>query len=131
MKSCSVTMPTSLSSRVTGRQASRSRRMIRPEAKSWLLRHREALTGAALCALGLWWMAGPGGLLQLPAVGLILGGSALLWTAVQWMRFRGVGEGQGVVQVTEGQVAYLAAGFTQTCGHLCRQGKQDSGIFLR
>lgn len=81
--------------------------MIRPEAKSWLLRHREALAGAALAVLGFWWLAGPGGLLRLPAVGLIAGGGALLWVGRQRSRFRAAGDGQGVVQVTEGQVAYL------------------------
>lgn len=81
--------------------------MIRPEAKSWLLRNREALAGAALTVLGLWWLAGPGGLLKLPAIGLMAGGAALSWVGLQRLRFRTAGDGQGVVQVTEGQVAYL------------------------
>jgi hypothetical protein len=81
--------------------------VIRPEAKSWLLRHREALVGAGLALLGLWWLFGPGGLLTLPAVALVVAGAALVWLGLQRSRFRGSGEGPGAVDVTEGQIAYF------------------------
>ncbi|MEM6888538.1 MAG: hypothetical protein AAF636_10420 [Pseudomonadota bacterium] len=81
--------------------------MIRPEAKAWLLRHREMLAGAALCVLGSWWLVGPGRLLTLPALGLLIAGAALLWVGRQRGRFRTSEAGAGVVQVTEGQITYM------------------------
>jgi hypothetical protein len=81
--------------------------VIRPEAKAWLTRHREALVGAGLALLGFWWLVGPGRLLTLPAVALVVAGAALVWLGVQRSRFRGSGEGPGAVDVTEGQIAYF------------------------
>ena len=52
--------------------------MIRPEAKAQIMRWREVLIGSAAVLLGLWWLAGPGGLLMLPAAVLIVGGGALI-----------------------------------------------------
>ena len=80
---------------------------FRPEAKAALWRWREVLLALGLGLMGGWWMAGPGGLLQIPAAALILGGAALGWIGVQRGRFRGRGEGAGAVQVDEGQVAYF------------------------
>ncbi|MEQ6248913.1 hypothetical protein ABMC89_08480 [Sulfitobacter sp. HNIBRBA3233] len=80
---------------------------FRPEAKAALWRWREVLVAGALVCLGLWWLLGPGGLLAVPAVALVGIGAALAWIGVQRARFRGNGEGAGVVSVDEGQVSYL------------------------
>lgn len=81
--------------------------MIRPEARAQLLRWREALVGGAIALLGLWWIIGPGRLLILPAVGLIVAGAALIWVGVQRARFRSAGQGPGAVRVDEGQITYF------------------------
>ncbi|MDW4500397.1 hypothetical protein R5H30_20580 [Sulfitobacter sp. D35] len=81
--------------------------VIRPEARAALLRWREALVGGALVLLGLWWLAGPGGIMVLPALGLLAAGLGLLWVGVQRGRFRGPSDGVGAVQVDEGRVYYL------------------------
>jgi hypothetical protein len=81
--------------------------MIRPEARALLLRHRETLAGLAALGLGFWWLFGPGRLLTFPALALLCAGAALVWVGLQRARFRTQGAGQGVVQVTEGQVVYL------------------------
>lgn len=81
--------------------------MIRPEAKAQMMRWREVLVGSAAVLLGLWWLAGPRGLLSLPAAVLILGGGALIWIGVQRARFRSAGAGPGAVQVDEGQITYF------------------------
>lgn len=80
---------------------------FRPEAKAALWRWREVLVAVGLAVLGLWWIAGPGGLLRVPAVALLVIGAALGWIGIQRGRFRGTGEGAGAVQVDEGQVAYF------------------------
>ena len=81
--------------------------MIRPEARAQIIKWREALIGAAALMLGLWWLAGPGRLLTLPALGLIIAGGALIWIGVQRARFRSAGHGPGAVSVDEGQITYL------------------------
>ncbi len=81
--------------------------MIRPEAKDQLMRWREALTGGALLLLGLWWLAGPGQLLTIPAIVMIIAGLALIRIGFQRARFRSAGAGPGSVRVDEGQVAYF------------------------
>lgn len=80
--------------------------MIRPDARAQLIRWREVLVGAAAFALGVWWLVGPGRLLTLPAIALILVGVALVWIGIQRARFRASGQGPGSVQVDEGQITY-------------------------
>jgi hypothetical protein len=80
---------------------------FRPEAKAALWRWREVLGAVALAVLGLWWIIGPGGLLALPGWALVVVGVALALVGVQRVRFRGAGDGQGAVQVDEGQIAYF------------------------
>ncbi|WP_299500775.1 hypothetical protein [uncultured Roseobacter sp.] len=81
--------------------------VIRPEAKAQLLRWREALAGACLAGLGAWWLLGPGRLLTLPAIGLLVAGLGLIWVGVQRARFRSSGDGPGSVRVDEGQITYF------------------------
>ncbi|WP_300059857.1 hypothetical protein [uncultured Roseobacter sp.] len=80
---------------------------LRPEAKAQLMRWREVLAGGAMMLLGLWWLIGPGRLLVLPAMALLLAGAALCWVGVQRARFRSAGQGPGAVSVDEGQITYF------------------------
>lgn len=81
--------------------------MIRPEAAATLARWREVLAGAGLAAAGLWLLAQPG--YVLPGLGLVLAGlgAGLAVVGLRRLWFRAAGEGPGVVQVVEGQVAYF------------------------
>ncbi|MDW3222824.1 MAG: hypothetical protein R8G34_08055 [Paracoccaceae bacterium] len=81
--------------------------MIRPEAKAQLMRWREVLVGSFMVFLGLWWLLGPGRLLILPAIGLLVVGAGVIWVGVQRTRFRSIGEGPGTVSVDEGQITYF------------------------
>jgi hypothetical protein len=80
---------------------------VRPEATAILTRWREALIGAVALLIGLWWIAGPGRLLTIPGVGLVVLGVALVWVGIQRGRFRGPGGGAGQVQIDEGQITYF------------------------
>ncbi|PWR04411.1 hypothetical protein DKT77_01665 [Meridianimarinicoccus roseus] len=80
---------------------------VRPEVIAAARRWREALAGAAVMAAALWlWREGLGVVhwLALPVAGC---GLALLVVGVQRGRFRGAGDGPGVVQVTEAQIGYF------------------------
>ncbi|WVX50370.1 hypothetical protein ROLI_034670 [Roseobacter fucihabitans] len=81
--------------------------MIRPEAKAQLMRWRETLAGSVMAALGLWWLLGPGRLLVLPGLALMIVGAGLVWVGVQRARFRSTGAGPGTVSVDEGQITYF------------------------
>lgn len=80
---------------------------VRPEVRAALWRWRETLVGGAVALLGLWWMAGPRGLLFWIGAVLLAAGAALALAGVQRARFRTGGGGPGVVQVVEGQLAYF------------------------
>ena len=79
----------------------------RPEAAAALTRWREALIGAGVAALGAWWAFGTGGLMTWIGGAVMLAGLALIAVGLQRGRFRLPGRGPGIVQVTEGQIAYL------------------------
>ena len=81
--------------------------MIRPEARATLWRWREALAGLGMAALGLWWIAGPGQLLGWVGWIVLAAGLALAVAGIQRGRFRGAGDGPGVVQVDEGAIHYF------------------------
>ena len=80
---------------------------IRPEARAAIWRWREVLTGAAVAALGLSWVLGPGGLLGWVGWLLIVAGLALVVVGVQRARFRAGSDGPGIVTVDEGQITYF------------------------
>lgn len=80
---------------------------VRPGASAALTRWREALTGAALLALGLWWGFGTIGLLPYIGYALMLIGGLLIVMGVQRARFRNPGRGPGIVRVTEDQITYF------------------------
>ncbi|MDU8913658.1 hypothetical protein [Aestuariicoccus sp. MJ-SS9] len=81
--------------------------MIRPEAARTLHRWREALAGAALVLLGLYWVFGVGGLLYWIGFAVACAGAALVVAGFQRARFRSGGGGPGVVTVVEGRIGYF------------------------
>lgn len=84
--------------------------MIRPEVAAGLYRWREAIAAAVLCALGIWvfslggWlMQGLGGLIAVFALSLLVMG-------IQRGRFAPQGQGPGIVEIDEGQIAWYGPG---------------------
>lgn len=80
---------------------------IRPEAKAGLARWREALAGAAVIALGLYWALSVGGFLGWIGWLLVPAGAGIAVIGVQRARFRIAGQGPGVVMVDEGEITYM------------------------
>ncbi|RBI71154.1 hypothetical protein DQW77_12870 [Roseovarius sp. TE539] len=80
---------------------------VRPEARQALWRWREVIWALVPLAVGGWWMAGAGGLLPWVGSVIFLAGVAFLVAGIQRGRFRIGKGGPGVVQVTEGQIAYF------------------------
>lgn len=80
---------------------------MRPEALAALQRWAEALAGAVLLMLALYWILGTRGLLPYVGAALAPLALAILWLGIQRGRFRGRTGGPGVVQIAEGQVAYF------------------------
>ena len=81
---------------------------IRPEVASGIHRWREALIGAALLALGLYWSvwSGPGPLSWIGLV-VMLVGVTLFVVGVQKGRSRLGGGGPGVVQIVERRIGFF------------------------
>jgi hypothetical protein len=80
---------------------------IRPAARQALHRWRETLLAALVAALGLFWSLTSIGLVQWFGWLVTLLGLAMLWSAIQRMRFVTRGAGPGVVQVVEGEIRYF------------------------
>ncbi|MCP5038533.1 MAG: hypothetical protein GY945_13150 [Rhodobacteraceae bacterium] len=81
---------------------------IRPAAQENLKRWREAIIGAAVALLGLYWLATSFGLLRWLSVAVAAIGLAFCWAGIQRARFRSGHGGLGVVQLDERQITYLA-----------------------
>ena len=83
--------------------------LIRPEITATLTRWREVLVGAAVAVLGLWGFTFGGLFFQ--GLGLLIAalGGAMGFVAFRRMQFHRDGDAPGVVEVTEGQITYLAA----------------------
>ena len=79
---------------------------IRPDAAAQIMRFRETLVGLAATALGLWWMITGTGAVILVGVVLTVAGPLLAWAGIQRARFRGPGQGPGMVRLLEGQLTY-------------------------
>ncbi len=81
---------------------------VRPEVRAAILRWREALVGAAILLLGLYWVLGvtPGLLVWIGYLALFLG-AALFFAGLQRGRARMGGGGPGVVQVVERRIGYF------------------------
>ena len=80
--------------------------MIRPRIAAAAKRWREALAGAGLVVLGLWWMASTGLLVWVGGAVAALG-AVVAFTGVQRARFEGGGQGPGIARVDEGRVLYM------------------------
>lgn len=80
---------------------------MRPEARASLWRWREALTGLALLAVGLWWTYASFGIVRVIGMILTLGAIILVIAGIQRARFRQTGKGPGIVQVAERRLAYF------------------------
>ncbi|MCR8547662.1 hypothetical protein M4578_07460 [Salipiger sp. P9] len=82
--------------------------MIRPEAQAALSQWREALFGAGVLALGLYWaFFTGGGLLHWIGYVVAIAGILLLIAGIQRGRFRVGSGGPGIVQVVEGRITYF------------------------
>lgn len=79
---------------------------LRPEAAATLMRFRETLAGLAATLLGVWWLTTGVGAVVLVGAVLAVAGPLLAWAGIQRARFRGAGEGPGMVRVVEGQLTY-------------------------
>ncbi|OWU85452.1 hypothetical protein ATO6_00405 [Oceanicola sp. 22II-s10i] len=80
---------------------------VRPEIAAGLFRWREALTGAAIGLIGLWWALSTHGLLHWLGWVIAAIGGGLVAAGLQRGRFRLGRDGPGVVRVDEGQIAYF------------------------
>lgn len=80
---------------------------IRTEALSTIHRWREALAGAAIAGIGLWWIFGTGGLLFWLGLVLLPTGLSLGGLGIQRARLRTSSVGPGIVQIDEGRVIYF------------------------
>lgn len=81
---------------------------VRPAARTVLMRWREALVGAGILLLGVYWSFGvTPGLLSWIGYLLVLLGAALLFAGLQKGRARIGGGGPGVVQVVERRIGYF------------------------
>lgn len=79
---------------------------VRPEAQALLARWREAIVGALITLLGLYWTSGTG-ILQWVGVVVAIGGAILTFTGLQRARFRTGAGGVGVVSVDESEISYF------------------------
>lgn len=80
---------------------------VRPELAAAARRWREALFGAGIVAVGLWWSFITYG--AVAWIGWLLAaiGGGLIAAGIQRGRFRQGRDGPGVVRVDEGQIAYF------------------------
>lgn len=81
--------------------------MIRPELRRWALRHSEVLGAAGVALAGLWLIWLGGWILQALGVAVALAGGAGIVIGLRRLRFRLPEDAPGVVEVLEGQIAYL------------------------
>jgi hypothetical protein len=81
--------------------------VVRAELKDWAARWHEALIGAGIGALGLYWALTSFGLLSWIGWGLVALSPVMIFAGIQRGRFRTGSGGPGVVRVDEGQVAYF------------------------
>ncbi len=65
------------------------------------------LVALAVAALGLWWGFSSGGIVKVAGWLLVALAAALLWSALQRLRFAAVSEAPGVVEIVEGQIGYF------------------------
>lgn len=83
---------------------------IRPEIATVLHRWREVIGAGALVGLGLWVAARGGPFYAVLGTTLGLAGAGLALMAWRRLRFARQGNGPGVVEVDEGQIAWFGPG---------------------
>lgn len=82
--------------------------MIRPAAKAALSRWAEALIGAAITALGMYWaFFTGGGLLHWVGYAVAALGLVIAFAGLQRARFRSPRNGPGVVMINEQRISYF------------------------
>ncbi len=79
---------------------------IRPEVRAFLTRWQGVLAGAGLGGVGLWAILSLGGAAAILGAGLVLAGVVIGWPAWQRARIPAEGDGPGLVELTEAQLAY-------------------------
>lgn len=84
--------------------------MIRPEAAAALTRWSEAIVSVAVTAFGIWLIVLGGWLLWALGAVVVLTGLGLLRGALQRLRLVPAGDGPGLVEIDEGQVAWYGPG---------------------
>ncbi|MGH1412878.1 MAG: hypothetical protein ACRBB0_05265 [Pelagimonas sp.] len=83
--------------------------LIRPEAARELSRWSEALIGALVCAIGLYWaLFTGGGILHWIGYFIAVLGAFLCATGMRRARFSHDQGGPGIVQINERQISYFA-----------------------
>ncbi|WP_102107830.1 hypothetical protein [Oceaniglobus roseus] len=80
---------------------------LRPEARAALHRWRDAIVGGVLLVPGLGWLTGGTGLLRPIGAALALLGAGMLIQGIRRARFPAGGGGAGMVEVTERQITYF------------------------
>lgn len=85
--------------------------LLRLAPAAALRRHREAIAGAALALAG-GWLVLRGGLFY-AGLGLVVAaaGAGLVWDGLRRLRFGQKGAAPGIVELLEGQIAYLGPGY--------------------
>lgn len=81
--------------------------LIRPEARAALWRWREVMAACAMALLGGWWALRGFGAMALLGWALLLLGALALIAGLQRARVRPRAGGAGVIELDEGQLAYL------------------------
>jgi len=81
---------------------------IRPEARAGMKRWRDAMIGAVVTLLGVFWLLTTLGLLRALSGIIVAIGVALLWSGIQRGRFNHGAGGLGVVSLDERQITYMA-----------------------
>ena len=80
---------------------------LRPEAAAMLSRWREPLVSGLVIVLGIWLILRPGPVVA--GFGWIVAalGGVSLFASIRRVRFKGAGDGPGVVDLVEGRVTYM------------------------
>lgn len=106
---------------------------IRPAAARALNRWAETLLAMLVTALGLYWSIASLGLIRWFGWAITLLGLALLFSAVQRLRFVARGSGPGVVQIVEAEIRYFGprgGGFAAIDALVALSLSADGGYWL-
>ncbi|MGR3661158.1 MAG: hypothetical protein ACU0CA_08225 [Paracoccaceae bacterium] len=79
---------------------------VRPEVTTVIWRFRDAMIGAAVSFIGLYWAINGVGFMVIVGTSVTVAGALLVFAGIQRGRFRAGSGGAGIVHVDEGQVTY-------------------------